>query len=82
MSQIQRNRRVAVPIHDIDFSALSANEKLELAWTLLDGVLTHDIEPFSHEQLSELDRRVNEIKTGGVSFEPWWAVRQQLLKPQ
>ena len=57
-------------------------QELELASTLLDGDLTHDIEPFSPEQLSELDRRENEIKTGSVSFEPWWAVREQLLEPQ
>jgi putative addiction module component (TIGR02574 family) len=73
---------VPIPIQDIDFSALSASEKLELASTLLDSVLTHDIDPFSPEQLSELDRRVNEIETGKIEFEPWSTVRQRLLKPQ
>jgi putative addiction module component (TIGR02574 family) len=66
-------------IQDIDFSSLSAAERLQLAQALLDGVVASEAEPFDTEQLAELDKRVAEIDDGKAEFEPWPAVEQRLL---
>ena len=67
-------------IDDIDFSELSSNDRLQLAQALLDSVL-YDAraEPFSDEQMRELDDRLAQIDSGTVQGEPWDQVRDQLL---
>jgi putative addiction module component (TIGR02574 family) len=67
-------------IDEIDYSALSATERLQLAQVLLDSVLYDaETEPFTAEQMKELDRRLHEIDTGKVQGEPWPQVKQRLM---
>jgi putative addiction module component (TIGR02574 family) len=67
-------------IGSVDFSNLSSVERLQLAQTLIDGVLLESkTEMFTDEQLAELDRRSAEIDSGTATFEPWETVRDRLL---
>jgi putative addiction module component (TIGR02574 family) len=69
------------PIQDIDVSDLSSVERLQLAQVLLDSVMVEaEGEPFTSEQLAEIDQRVAEIDSGQAALEPWETVRDQLLK--
>jgi putative addiction module component (TIGR02574 family) len=66
--------------NDFDFTALSPVERLQLAQTLLESVLETDANPFTPEQMAELQRRVEDIDAGRGSFEPWESVRERLLR--
>jgi putative addiction module component (TIGR02574 family) len=65
-------------IDDIDFSALSSTERLQLAQVLLDSVL-YDArtELFSDQQLADLDRRVADIESGRSISQSWESAKQQ-----
>lgn len=66
-------------VKDIDFSTLSPVERLQLAQALLDSVLEAEAEPFTPEQMAELDRRLADVEAGKGTFEPWETVRERLL---
>ena len=65
--------------NEFDFTALSPVERLQLAQALLESVLETDAEPFTAEQMAELQRRLDDIDAGRGSFEPWETVRERLL---
>jgi putative addiction module component (TIGR02574 family) len=68
------------PIQEIDVSDLSSAERLQLAQVLLDSVMVEaEGEPFTPEQLAEIDRRVAEIDSGQAVLEPWESARDRLL---
>jgi putative addiction module component (TIGR02574 family) len=56
---------------DFDFTALSTVERLQLAQALLESVLQTDANPFTPEQMAELQRRIDDIDAGRGSFETW-----------
>jgi putative addiction module component (TIGR02574 family) len=64
---------------EFDFTALSPLERLQLAQALLESVLEADANPFTPEQVAELQRRLDDIDAGRGSFEPWESVRERLL---
>jgi putative addiction module component (TIGR02574 family) len=70
---------MAYSVNDFDFTSLSPVERLQLAQALLESVLETDAEPFTGEQMAELQRRLDDIDAGRGSFEPWETVRERLL---
>jgi putative addiction module component (TIGR02574 family) len=67
-------------IQDIDVSDLSTAERLQLAQMLLSGVVIEDEEePFTAEQIADIDRRFAEIESGQATLEPWESIRDRLL---
>jgi putative addiction module component (TIGR02574 family) len=70
---------MAHSVSDFDFTSLSPVERLQLAQALLESVLETDAEPFTAEQMAELQRRLDDIDAGRGSFEPWKTVRERLL---
>lgn len=70
---------MAHSVDDFDFTNLSAVERLQLAQALLESVLETGAEPFTAEQMAELQRRLDDIDAGRGSFEPWKTVRERLL---
>jgi len=70
-------------ITGIDFSQLSAAERLLLAQELLDSVFD-DVAPatLSQPQIDELHRRREEMLSGKIQGVPWDEVRSSLLDPQ
>jgi putative addiction module component (TIGR02574 family) len=70
---------MAHSVNDFDFTSLSPVERLQLAQALLESVLETDAEPFTGEQMAELQRRLDDIDAGRGSFEPWETVRERLL---
>jgi putative addiction module component (TIGR02574 family) len=70
-------------INGIDFSQLSAAERLLLAQELLDSVFD-DVAPatLSQPQIDELHRRREEMLSGKVQGVPWEQVKSSLLEPR
>lgn len=72
---------MTISIHDLDVSALTITQRIQIAQDLLDSVLHETLgEYFAPEQLAEIDRRVAASDAGRVVGEPWEAVYLQLMK--
>lgn len=68
-------------IHDLDISALTIAQRIQIAQDLLDSVLNETQgEFFTPEQLHEIDRRVAAADAGKIVGEPMETVFAQLLK--
>jgi putative addiction module component (TIGR02574 family) len=71
-----------ISIQDVDFSALSPVEKMELADVLYDVAIqeSEPPRPLSPEQMRELDRRAAAADRGEEPGEDWEAVQERILR--
>lgn len=68
---------------DLGLDALSAEQRYELAMTLLDSVFAERIAgPTPPEHLAEIRRRVAEMEAGHLPGEPWQDVFERILGRQ
>jgi len=72
---------MSVSIQDIDYTALSPVQKMELADILYD-VAQQELEAssasFTDEQMQEIDRRIAASDAGKTVGEPWEQVHERL----
>ena len=63
----------------IDIENLAPQERLQLISDLWESLRsTPEAVPLTPAQRSELDRRLDELETGGVGLVPWDEVRRRL----
>jgi|GEM_PF-1897803 len=67
-------------LDNIDYSHLSAAERLLLVQDILDSVLADaQTEPLTPEQIKELDRRCAAVDAGEMATFPWEDVKHRIL---
>ena len=71
-----------ISIQDVDFSALSPVEMMQLADVLYDVALqkSEDSPAFSPEQMQEIARRTAAADRGELVAEPWEVVEERILR--
>jgi putative addiction module component (TIGR02574 family) len=67
-----------MPTPPIDFSGLSAEERLDLIGALWDSLDPQQLPPPSPDELAELERRVAEVRADPTAGRSWEAVKQDL----
>jgi putative addiction module component (TIGR02574 family) len=71
------------PLHELDLSALSPVQKMDLADALYDSA-QQELEavavPLTAEQLKEIDRRCIAVDAGELATEEWHVVHDRLQR--